>query len=156
MGPDGELVAKRLARGSRCFVVWIGDSVGGYGWLSVTPEWMGEIQLQITPPAGEGYLWNCVTVPEHRRKGVFRSLLTGVSNAAFAEGLKRLWIGSVAIPAEKAIGPAGFHPALHFTSMTAAGLNLLRVSRAELADDASAVLSISPGVHLRRARTIRH
>lgn len=158
MGPDGDLVAKRLARGSRCFVVWMDGAVGGYGWLSVGPEWMGEVQLRITPGAGEGYVWNCVTVPEHRRKGIFRSLLTGISNIAHAEGLKRLWIGSIAVPAEKAVGESGFRPALHFTSMTAAGLNLLRVSRADqkLSNEATAVVSIQPGLHVRRVKIVRH
>jgi GNAT superfamily N-acetyltransferase len=166
MGADGDLVAKRLARGSRCFVVWIGGAVGGYGWLSVSPEWMGEVQLRITPRAGEGYVWNCVTVPEHRRKGIFRSVLTGISNVAHAEGLKRLWIGSVAIPAEKAVGPSGFKPALHFTSVNTAALHWLAVRPSPDGDpaliaDARSVLGVGgrplrPGVSLRRSRPMRH
>jgi GNAT superfamily N-acetyltransferase len=166
MGADGDLVAKRLARGCRCFVVWIDGAVGGYGWLSVGPEWMGEVQLRMTPGAGEGYIWNCVTVPEHRRKGVFRSLLTGISKVAHAEGLKRLWIGSVAIPAEKAVGPAGFKPALHFTSGSIAGFHWLAVRPSPGGDptlvaDARAVLGaggkpLRLGVSLRRSRPIRH
>ena len=37
-----------------------------------------EAQLEIRPRPGEGYIWNCATVDEHRRKGIFRSLLVGV------------------------------------------------------------------------------
>ena len=159
MGGEGDLVAPRLARGSRCFVVWIGDSIAGYGWLSTAPEWIGELQLEIAPRAREGYIWNCVTVVEHRRRGVFRSLLLGISELARAEGFRRLWIGSVAIPAERAVEPTGFRPALRFASMTGAGVHVMRVAEAEhreLAADALAVLGARPGLHVRRAQTRRH
>ena len=160
MGPDGDLVGQRLARGSRCFVVWVDGAVAGYGWLSTGPEWIGELQLEITPRAGEGYIWNCVTLPEHRRKGVFRSLLVGMSQAARLEGLARLWIGTVAIPAERALQPSGFRPALRFSHLRIAGLHSMRVTAAgdpRLVADASAVLGVQPGrLPLRRLRRRRH
>ncbi len=159
MGDEGNLVATRFARGCRCFAVWIDDALGGYGWLSTGPEWMGEIQLEITPKLGEGYLWNCVTLLEHRRKGIFRSLLVGIAATARNEGFKRLWVGSVAIPAEKAVGPSGFNPALYFNAFEFAGLHLLQVAASPdqaLVADACAALSIRPGLHLRRSRHRRH
>lgn len=159
MGEEGELAAQRLAHGSRCFVVWMGDSVGGYGWLSVGPEWIGETQLVITPRPGEGYIWNCVTMPEHRQKGIFRSLLIGILEVARNEGLKRLWIGTVAIPAEKAMAPSGFQPALRFKSLGCAGVHVLRVSPAgdsALVADAYSVLAIRTGWHFRRRQHRRH
>jgi GNAT superfamily N-acetyltransferase len=159
MGREGNLVAQRFARGCRCFVVWIDGSLGGYGWLSTGPEWIGELQLEIRPRTGEGYIWNCVTLAEHRRKGVFRSLLIGISDVAYKEGLKRLWVGSIAIPAEKAVGPSGFKPALRFTSINLGGLHLLRVMESadsQLARDATAVLGISSGMIVRRSRSRRH
>ena len=130
MGREGELVAGRLARGSRCFAVWIDGGVAGYGWLSTGPEWIGELQLEITPGRREGYIWDCATLVEHRRKGIFRSVLVGISEAARRDGLKRLWIGTIAIPAEKALEPAGFKPALRFTSRRWFGWHVLRVSAA--------------------------
>jgi GNAT superfamily N-acetyltransferase len=116
MGRESSLVRPRLARGCRCFAAMVGGSIAGYGWLSTESEWIGELQLEIQPGPDEGYVWNCATVLEQRRKGVFRALLTGISNLARAQGLRRLWIGSVAIPAEKAVGPSGFRPALHFST----------------------------------------
>jgi GNAT superfamily N-acetyltransferase len=159
MDPDGDLVTQRLARGCRCYVAQIDETIAGYGWLSVGPEWIGEVELEIKPRPGEGYIWNCVTVPGHRRKGVFRSLLRGISARAGNEGLKRIWIGSVDIPAEKAVGPSGFTPALRFTSITVAGVHLMRVRRAAdqgLAADASSVVGIDAGVHARRSHARRH
>jgi len=149
MGPDGDLVADRFRRGCLCFAVWLEGGIAGYGWLSTGPEWIGEIQLEIKPRQREAYIWNCVTVPEHRRKGVFRSLVTGMSLAARRLGMKRVWIGSVAIPAEKALAPIGFEPALRFDSVAIAGLHVMRVTRGanrSLAADASSAIGVRPGL----------
>ena len=159
MGPERDLVASRLARGCRCFVVWIDGAVAGYGWLSTGPEWISEVQLEITPNALEGYIWDCATLVEHRRKGVFRSLVVGISQAARREGLQRLWIGSIAIPAEKALAPAGFKPAVQFASMNVGSWHLLRVSSAsdpKLAAAARAVLKARAQLVLRRSERSVH
>ena len=128
MGSEGALAAPRLARGCRCFAVRIDGAVAGYGWLSTGPEWIGELQLEITPNPREGYIWDCATVPAHRRKGAFRSLLIGISEAARREGFKRLWIGTIAVPAEKVLAPSGFQPALRFSRARVLGWQVLRVS----------------------------
>lgn len=114
MGRDGDLVGARLARGCRCFVIRQGGELAAYGWLSAGREWIGELDLEITPGPAEAYVWNCVTMPAFRRKGMFKALLAGINALARREGLKRMWIGSVAIPAERAVGPSGFSPALLF------------------------------------------
>jgi GNAT superfamily N-acetyltransferase len=159
MGPEGDVVATRLARGCQCFAVWIDGALGGYGWLSTGPEWIGELQLEIKPREREAYIWNCVTVPEHRRRGVFRSLVVGMSAAARRLGARRVWIGSVDIPAESALAPIGFQPALHFNVATIAGLHLMRVSRSSdtaLAAHGSAVVGVGPGLVLRASHPRRH
>src|SRR4029077_9556198 len=160
MGGEGALVAPRLARGSRCFVVWRGGAIAGYGWLSTASEWIGELQLEISPRPGEGYIWNCVTVEEHRRKGVFRSLLLGISQTARTEGMRRLWIGTVAVPAERALEPSGFRPALRFGFLRLAGLHSMQVTAAgepRMVEEASAVLGVRPGLRpVVRAKRVRH
>jgi GNAT superfamily N-acetyltransferase len=166
MGPDGDLVSVRFARGCRCFGAWLGDELAGYGWLSSGPEWIGEVELQISPGSGEAYIWNCVTLPAHRKKGVFRTLLLNISAQARREGVARVWVGSVAIPAERAIGPSGFQPALHLDSTVIKGMRWLKVSRAEGADQnlveaAREVLSVGrrplrTGTFLRLSRPKRH
>jgi GNAT superfamily N-acetyltransferase len=159
MGAEGDLAATRLARGCRCFAVWLDESLGGYGWLSTGPEWIGELQLEIKPRDREGYIWNCVTLREHRRRGVFRSLVTGISLVARRLGAARIWIGSVAIPAERALGPIGFEPALRFRSAAFAGLHMMRVTQAangRLATDAGSVLGVRPGFVVRGSHPRRH
>jgi GNAT superfamily N-acetyltransferase len=152
MGPEASLVRPRFARGCRCFAVLVESAVAGYGWLSTQPEWIGELQLEIQPRKDEAYIWNCATVGEHRRRGVFRALLAGISELARKAGLKRLWIGSVAIPAEKAVGPSGFKPAVRFVTGSLRGLQIMRVQTIDpnLASAAYDILKTKPGIYIRR------
>jgi GNAT superfamily N-acetyltransferase len=112
MGPEGDLVALRLRRGCRCFAVWEAGSIVGYGWLSAGPEWIGEVGVEIRPGPAEAYIWNCVTLPDHRLRGVFRGLIDAICRQSEAEGLKRLWIASLSGTAESALRPPGFEPML--------------------------------------------
>jgi len=152
MGQEASLVRPRLARGCRCFAVVIDGAIAGYGWLSSASEWIGELQLNIFPRAGEGYIWNCATIAEHRRKGIFRAILGGITGVARSEGYRRLWIGSVDIPAEKAVRPSGFRPALTFRTASLLGMHLMVARRApdadfSLTEEARHVLG-SPGAPL--------
>ena len=166
MGDEGDLVVPRLARGCRCFAAWQVETLIGYGWLSRTAEWIGELEVEITPAPGEAYVWNCVTLPAHRRKGVFRALLRQVGAIGRKEWLNRLWIGSVEDPAEKAVVDAGFVPILNFdvtssggmrnlevTAVATAAPDLVLAARTALSRD-GAVLPF--GVTIDRSQTRRH
>ena len=161
MGAEGDLVEVRLGRGCRCFGAWLGDELAGYGWLSSRPEWIGELELEIRPSAGEGYIWNCVTLEHQRRRGVLRALLAGIRSSAHDEGFSRLWIGSVAIPAEKAFGSSGFTPALVFASEVITGYRWLQVRPAAAAEPALVqaahhVVGVPEGRFLRISHPRRH
>ena len=134
MGPEGDLVALRLARGCRCFAARLGREVVAYGWLTTASEWIGEVELEIRPGSNEAYIWNCATLPEHRRKGYFRAVVKTIVAKARTEGLTRLWIGSLEIPASKAVAQAGFVPAIRFTSVWMSGVRWLRVRPADGVD----------------------
>ena len=134
MGAEGDLVAARMARGCRCFGAWLGDELAGYGWLSTRPEWIGELELEITPGPTEGYIWNCFTLSHQRRRGVLRAVLERMRLYAQEEGFSRLWIGSVAIPAETVFGPSGFKPALVFTRVAIARVCWMKAHPATGAD----------------------
>lgn len=136
MGAEGELVAGRLARGCRCVAACVDGTVAGYGWLATGPEWIGEVGLELRPAPGEAYVWNCVTLEGWRRRGVFRSLLLAIVAAARAEGLARLWIGSLGdAPAIAAVVDAGFAPVLVVENRCLAGW---RLATAHAAPGASA------------------
>jgi GNAT superfamily N-acetyltransferase len=161
MGGEGDLASLRLARGCRSFGAWAGGRLVGYSWFSTGPEWIGELGLEIRPSAGEAYVWNCVTLPAHRRQGIFRNLLQCMLSGAAAEGLTRLWIGSVEDFADRAIHDAGFKPVLKFESRSLGAWRRLRIRRADDAqpDDVAAALqaiSIAVGAHFHRVKTLRH
>ncbi len=78
MGDEGNRVTPRFERGSRAFAVVEAGKVVSYGWLSTATEWIGELGVEISPDAGEAYIWNCLTLPEHRRRSHYRALLEGI------------------------------------------------------------------------------
>ena len=158
MGAEGELVGPRFARGCRCFAVMAGGEIAGYGWLSTGPEWIGELQLEIRPRKGEAYIWNCVTLDAHRRRGVFRSLVAGIAEAARRSGVERVWIGTVAIPAETALAPLGFRPAARFRTFTFLGMFARTGApvNSDLGRDVRRVVSVPAGVSIGRVTPLRH
>jgi GNAT superfamily N-acetyltransferase len=154
MGAEGDLVLARLARGCRCLAVRAGGEVAGYGWLSTGPEWIGELGLEIRPAPGEIYVWNCVTLPAHRRRGLFRALLETAVESAGREGLDRLWIGTVDGIGESAVAHARFAPVLGVEVLELAGLGWLSLRPTPGADgDAVAAARASLGGERKRARS---
>jgi len=123
MGADGPRASGRFARGCRCFAIEREGEIVSFGWLSTDREWIGELGVWITPAPGEGYVWNCYTLEQHRRRGHYRRLLEGFVRLP---GLRRLWIGSIEVPAEKADTDAGFVPVLQFDVRRGLGLRTLR------------------------------
>ena len=134
MGDEGDRVASRFERGSRAFAVIEAGQVVSYGWLSTATEWIGELGVEISPDPGEAYVWNCLTLPQHRRRGHYRALLEGIAAQARREGLSRLWIGSTEDPAQKADADAGFVTVLNFSVRRLVGLRLLSAGADERAD----------------------
>lgn len=155
MGSEADRVKPRFERGVRCFAVVIEGAIAGYGWLSTGPEWIGEIELEIRPRKAEAYIWNCVTLAGHRRKGVFRSLLLGIAEAARSSGLRRLWIGSVAIPAQKTLAPLGFRPTAQIHTYRFLGL-FVSTGTKIIDSDARRVIPYSKGVTVGALQRRRH
>jgi hypothetical protein len=158
MGSDGERAGGRFARGCRCFAIEQDGQILSYGWLSSGREWIGELSLWITPAAGEAYIWNCFTVERYRRKGHYRSLLNGLIGLA---GIRKLWIGSVDVPAEKADADAGFARVLRCEVSRYGPLRRLVVTAAPGADsevvaDARQRLRVRGGSHLSLSRARVH
>ena len=158
MGMEAGLVPGRLARGSRCFGAWIGHELVGYGWLSAKSEWIGEVELEIAPATGEAYIWNCVTLAPHRRKGVFRSVVASVAAKAREEGMSKLWIASVGDLAGRALKDAGFERVMRFNTGSRFGMRWLSVAAVDGGDPglftaARQVIAIKPGFSMRRSKT---
>jgi hypothetical protein len=89
-----------------------------------------------------------------------------IAAQARTEGLTRLWIGSIDIPASKAVAQAGFVPAIRFSSEWLSGIRWLRVTPADGVDPrlllaARGVLGLAGrplrlGSSMKRAEPRRH
>jgi hypothetical protein len=161
MEAESGLVPGRLARGSRCFGAWVGHELVGYGWLSTKSEWIGEVELEIGLPSGEAYVWNCVTLARHRRKGVFRSVVNSIVGQGHKDGLARLWIASIVGIGGKTIQQAGFKPVLRFDSAKRLGMHWLMVRPAqgvdpELLASAREAVALKRPIAVRRSIIKRH
>ncbi len=161
MRDEGDRVEPRLARGCRAFAAVEDGAVVSYGWVSRAREWVGELEIHIAPGPDEAYVWNCMTLPEHRRRGHYRAVLQGIVAAARSEGMRRLWIGSVEVPAEKADADAGFVRVLRFEVSRHGDVRRLDVRAAEGADsrlveDARSRLGVGGRRHVARVRQVIH
>src|SRR5262245_59347684 len=65
---DPALVLRRFASGRRCFAAWVAGAIASYGWVSRGRECIGELERPIRLRDGEAYIWECATLPPHRRK----------------------------------------------------------------------------------------
>jgi len=136
MQVDRDVVDARMARGCRCFVGRLDREVVAFGWLATRTEWIGELELEIDPGPRAAYLWNCATHPSYRRRGFFRALVNGIAAEATRHGLETLWLGTLDIPAAKAVADVGFMPAMRFTSVWMYGVRWLRARPADSVDPA--------------------
>jgi hypothetical protein len=134
MAVEAPLVALRHRRGCRSFALCVEERPAAYGWVSTDPEWIGEARLTLRPGAREAYVWNCLTLERHRRRGMFGSLLRQLSTRLQAEGLTRLWIADAGGGGTPALRRAGFEPALDLLVVGAGPLRAVFASAPPKAD----------------------
>ena len=92
--PHPEPVLRRFTTGRRCFAAWVADRIAAYGWVSQAAECIGELEREIQLPAGEAYIWDCVTLPPYRRQRLYSALLRHILLRLHDESVQRVWIGS--------------------------------------------------------------
>lgn len=107
---DSSLVRQRFEAGRRCYAAWTQDRLVAYGWVSFGEEEVGELGLHLRLLPGEAYLWDCLTLPAYRRRGLYTALLGHMARALRAEGVQALWIGADYgnRPSQAGIDRAGF------------------------------------------------
>jgi RimJ/RimL family protein N-acetyltransferase len=105
-------LAGRLTSGRQAYTAWVGEALAAVGWASLRPEYIGEQGLWVHLRPGEAYLWDCVTLPAFRQRGLYRGLLAYMARALLDAGLTRLWIGADLDNAasQRGIAGAGFQP----------------------------------------------
>lgn len=119
-------VEQRLSGNRRCFVAWHEEQVVSYCWISQQREHVGEMERTIKLQARDAYVWDCATVPDYRRRGLYTALLGFINRALAAEGLHRIWIGANLEnePSRRAFDAVGFRRVATMTHARLLGLSL--------------------------------
>jgi GNAT superfamily N-acetyltransferase len=86
-----EEVRSRLDAGHRCYLAWLDGTPVSYGWVATLSASIGELALEFRLPDGDRYLWDFVTLPEWRGRGIYPRLLHGIIAAEGADA-QRFWI----------------------------------------------------------------
>lgn len=112
-----QALARRLDEGRQCYTARVDGSIAAYGWLTRGPEWVSEFERELNVQEGEAYIWDCATLPCHRRQRLFSALAGHVARRLSEEGLHRLWIIAViSAPAmNRRMASAGFEPVMSLT-----------------------------------------
>lgn len=98
---------QRYAEGHRAYVAFIDGEAAAWGWVATRSATIGELDASFVIPANTRYLWNFVTAPAHRGKGIYPRLLDAIVQAESLEA-QEFWIAYA--PENHASG-AGIHKA---------------------------------------------
>lgn len=114
---DLQSIRDRFGRSLRCFGFEQGGRIVSFGWVTTGPEETGELERRLAIPPGEAYVWDCGTVPDRRRLGLYSALLNRVIRRLHAEAVPRVWIGASRLnaPSTRGIANAGFRHVLDLT-----------------------------------------
>lgn len=90
-GRTPEEMRARFDAGHRAYVAWSDEQPAAWGWVATRSAEIGELRSTFTIPPRERYLWNFVTRPEHRGRGIYPRLLDEIVRTESAEA-DRFWI----------------------------------------------------------------
>jgi GNAT superfamily N-acetyltransferase len=120
---DAAELTSRFGAGSRCFAARVEGHLAAWGWVSFGVEEIGELERSLRMRPGEAYCWDCGTLLEYRRQGLYTALLGHVATTLRGEGAVRLWIGASRLnrPSVRGFAAAGFQPAINLTYLRLGG-----------------------------------
>lgn len=91
-GRADDAIAERLAAGHRAFVASLEGAPAAYGWVATRSASLGELGITLRLPARDRYLWNFVTLPPYRGRGIYPRLLAAILSTLQHEGAWHVWI----------------------------------------------------------------
>lgn len=84
-------ITRRFELGHRAYVATVDGTPAAWGWVATRIAHIGELDATFSMPEGGRYLWNFVTLPAYRGRGVYPRLLQAIVRAESAEA-ERFWI----------------------------------------------------------------
>jgi hypothetical protein len=134
----------RLAAGHRVYVASIDGTPAAHGWVATMSASIGELAMAFAVPERDRYLWDFVTLPAFRGRGIYPRLLQGIL-AREGAGADRFWIIHAPENAASASGiaKAGFTSVSALSFLRGAGVGAVTVDRPERARFGAALLGVA-------------
>jgi GNAT superfamily N-acetyltransferase len=102
---------RRFADGHRAYLARLDGVPAAFGWVATQSARIGEISASLTLPPRHRYLWNFLTLPDFRGRGIYPRLLRAI---LLAESSESDWSWIMYAPENRASGAgiakAGFTP----------------------------------------------
>ena len=84
-------IQQRFGEGHRAYVAMVDGQPAGWGWVATRSARIGELATSFAIPRGARYLWNFVTLPGQRGKGIYPRLLDAIVRAESVDA-EQFWI----------------------------------------------------------------
>jgi GNAT superfamily N-acetyltransferase len=103
-------IAERFNNGHRAYVAFLNGEPSAFGWIAMREAYIGELRAHFKLAHTDCYLWNFVTLPQFRGRGIYPRLLTAILTDE--EWVERFWIAYAPENRASASGilKAGFQP----------------------------------------------
>ncbi|MEZ4520701.1 MAG: hypothetical protein R3A46_03500 [Thermomicrobiales bacterium] len=88
---DDREIERRAGRGNRAVVGRMDGIPAAIGWSSGGRVEIGELGLDFTLPTGNRYVWDFVTLPDWRGRGIYPALLQAFIRVE--SSVDRFWVG---------------------------------------------------------------
>jgi GNAT superfamily N-acetyltransferase len=82
---------RRFDDGHRAYVARLDGVLTAWGWVATSKASVGELKFEFAIPRGACYLWNFVTLPSFRGRGIYPRLLDAIVAEESAEA-DEFWI----------------------------------------------------------------
>lgn len=107
-GIDAADARERLRRGHQPWLARIAGEPVGWGWIAAGEAAIGELGISRPLPPGDRYLWDFVTLPAWRGRGIYPRMLQAM--IAANPDAARVWVGHDApnFASARGIAKAGF------------------------------------------------
>lgn len=105
-----EEIQRRFEEGNRCYLAYLDEEPVGYGWVATKVGEIKEAGLSWPLAPQDRHLWDFVTLPPYRGRGVYPHLLQAILKAESKQA-EHFWIGHRGdnLASQRGIVKAGFN-----------------------------------------------
>jgi GNAT superfamily N-acetyltransferase len=136
-------VQARLDAGHHIYIASLDAEPVSYGWVATLSASIGELPLEFALPTSDRYLWDFVTLPEWRGRGIYPRLLQEIIHQE-GPAAQRFWI--IYAPENGAsgagIGKAGFEQVSELSFLREQGIATVALAPTDRAQVGTALLGV--------------